>query len=152
LKRPLLAASTAVLGLALVAALLPASALAVVHDYSGSIDGQIDQIIAFDVVKKDSGKKVKHMVLEAVPYTCDGDPPGETEPMQVAGSFKVSHRKFSGKNELKPLTQIDPTAKVTGKLDHGGEATGTIRVSGELAGPGSDCHSATLDWEASKPL
>jgi hypothetical protein len=44
----------------------------------------------------------------------------------------------------------DPAAKLTGKFKPGHQAKGTIKVTGELAGPGSNCHSVTTDWTATK--
>ena len=136
--------------LALVLA-VPALAFAVSHTHSGEIEGDPSSYIAFDLIKTDfSGKRVANMVFSKAPYTCESDPSGQTDPMDVKGSFKVKHHEFGGTRELDPDAIIDPSAKITGKLKDGGKVVGTIRVKGELAGPGSDCHSATLDWAAEK--
>jgi hypothetical protein len=47
---------------------------------------------------------------------------------------------------------VDPQAKVTGEFITPHKVKGTIKVSGELAGAGSDCHSAKLTWKAQEIL
>ena len=136
--------------LALVLA-VPPLAFAASRTHSGEIEGDPSSLIAFDIIKTDfSGRRVSNMVFEKAPYTCESDPSGQTDPMDVKGSFRVRHHEFGGTRELDPNATIDPSAKITGKLKDGGKVVGTLRVKGELAGTGSDCHSATLDWAAQK--
>jgi hypothetical protein len=140
------------LGLAAALALVaPTGSLGIIGtDYEGDVGGDLATLIAFNVVKKDSGKKVKGVLLDGLPYECEADPSGSTEGIKVIGSFKVENREFAGKREAVENPILDPTAKVTGKLKRDGTAQGTIRVRGELADAGSDCSTGTLDWAAEK--
>ena len=148
------AAALAVCGVLAAAAVIPTAALALFQrDYWGQITGDPTSEIDFNVVKTNSGKKVKRMIFNGLSYECESAPSGEVEDfMKVTGSFRVSHGEFSGRREVKPLTEIDPTARVKGEFSPGGVASGTIRVKGELAGPGSNCDTGTLDWTAAKPV
>ncbi len=60
-----------------------------------------------------------------------------------------STRSFEGKGDWVGLP-FDPVGKVSGRLKPGGDAKGSFKLTGELAGPGTHCRTGLVDWKATR--
>ena len=120
-----------------------------VGDWNGRPTGDPSGQVAFDVTKHDGVKKVRQFTVFKVTYTCEADPSGRTEGMQLIEPMRVhGDGTFSGEGEF-TILMGDPSGTVEGKFANG-KAKGSFKVKGELAGPGSDCKTGRQDWTATK--
>jgi hypothetical protein len=120
-------------------------------DYLGSVEGAAGFAnLGFDLVKKDGRQVVKHFHVTSVPIACSDSPDTtSTGGFQLHEGMKVSHRHFSGSGDWSTLA-TDPNGAVTGTLHRGHTASGVLKLHGELAGPGTHCHTGELGWAAVK--
>jgi hypothetical protein len=121
-------------------------------DYSGSVkhDSPFSSI-GFRIEPTNNGhRKVTTFTVTNVPITCtDSTDPRSTGGYELDDSMRIKHGEFAGSGEWLVIAQ-DPAGSVTGKFHPGGVATGTLRIHGELAGPGTHCHTGELGWKATK--
>jgi hypothetical protein len=146
-RRHKLAGGVAVVALC---ATTSASAFSLNFDYQGSVGGGLNNL-GFNVVRTQSGsRKVQKFTLTSLPITCsDSLDTVSSGGFELHGSLKVNHRRFSGKGDWS-TTAADPSGSVEGKLRRNGTAVGTLKLRGELAGPGTHCHTGGLDWTAAR--
>jgi hypothetical protein len=140
-----------VLIMAVAVLLVPASAAAIfIGPYQGQIKGDALSEIGFDTERTDSGRKrVVQFFTDGISFTCTVGADGRTEPMLVDATFRLNRdREFKGKGDM--ITEVDPVGKVVGRLKRGGRAVGTVRITGELAGAGSQCTTGVQEWRAAK--
>ena len=130
-------------------ALVAPSALGLnLGDYTGTVKHG-PGILSFDLDKVNGHKRVTHFTVSGVEYTCEVGSDGTSDGMGFADDGKI---KGDGSFEIKGeviLIGSDPSGKVSGTIGHG-KAHGTFKIHGELAGPGTDCTTARLEWRATK--
>lgn len=137
----------------LLAALSAAAAFgfAASFDYLGHAKGSPNSLIGFSVKHPArGGKRVTEFTISQVPYQCSDAPSGATAGWKFQPRMRVKSRRFEGKGDWTGLP-FDPVGKVGGKFRHGGVAVGDFKLKGELAGPGTHCHTGLLGWRATKP-
>jgi hypothetical protein len=120
-------------------------------DYTGHVKGQPTEFVGFFIKHAPSGhRKVVGFTVSQIPYACSDAPPGATAGWRFKDRMRVRRdRTFEGTGDWVDLPQ-DPTGAVSGKLRRRGVAVGDFKLRGELAGPGTHCHTGLLDWRATK--
>ena len=120
-------------------------------DYFGTVKGQEGSQVGFEVGKSASGRKqVTEFTVLDVAYSCSDAPSGTTTGGWVFDrKLRIRSRSFEGKGDWVGLP-FDPVGKVSGKLRPGGNAKGSFKLTGELAGPGTHCKTGLVDWKATK--
>jgi len=119
-------------------------------DYVGTVKDEPTSYVGF-YLEHPAGapKRVTGFTVAQVPYRCSDAPPGDTTGWQFKPKMKVKARRFEGDGDWVGLP-FDPVGTVSGKLRPGGVAKGEFKLSGELAGPGTHCHTGKLAWKASR--
>ena len=147
-----LALSICICGL-LAAISAPASfGFAADFDYVGDVKGSPSSSVGFFVEHPAGGpKRVTGFTVVGVPYECRDAPPGVTAGWRFKPRMRVKSRRFEGGGDWVGLP-LDPVGTVNGKFRRGGVAVGEFKLRGELAGPGTHCHTGLLDWQATKNL
>ena len=150
-RRFALATALAIAGVVVAVAIAPLVAEGAIglFDYNGQIVGDPTSEIGFNVERGANGhRKVGAFTTNGLAYTCASDPAGETDALALDEVFRVNRDgEFGGTTTLVVSSQ-DPTARLHGQLRRHGRARGTIRITGELADPGSDCDTGRQDWRA----
>lgn len=119
-------------------------------DYFGTVKGQEDSEIGFSVTKSASGRKrVTGFTVIAIAYECTDAPAGATNGWMLDRGLRIKSRRFEGEGDWIGLP-FDPVGKVSGRLKPGGHASGSFKITGELAGTGTHCKTGLVDWKASK--
>jgi hypothetical protein len=120
-------------------------------DYSGGIKGTFGHNVGFSIERSASGhKRVTDFNVTNLPITCsDSGETTSTGGYNFPGPMRVRHHEFSGKGDWEVFA-LDPSGPVAGKFKPGGKAAGTLKLHGELAGPGTHCHTGPLEWKATK--
>jgi hypothetical protein len=135
------------------ALIAPASALGfnANFNYVGHVKGQPTTNVGFSVDRSSGGaKRVPEFVVSQIPYTCSDAPPDLTAGWRFKPKMRVQpDRTFAGRGDWVDLP-LDPVGTVSGKLRRNGVAVGSFKLRGELAGPGTHCHTGLLDWRTTK--
>jgi len=120
-------------------------------NYTGHVKGQPTANLGFFLKHSATGKrKVTGFTVSQIPYTCSDAPSGATAGWQFVPKMRVKRdRTFEGRGDWVDLP-LDPVGRVSGKLRRGGVAVGEFTLRGELAGPGTHCHTGRLEWRATK--
>lgn len=119
-------------------------------DYTGHVKGNPDTLVGFDVARTASGhRKVGGFTVSRIPYTCSDAPDGATAGWRFTEVMRVRSRAFEGRGDWVELA-LDPVGTVSGKFRKHGVAVGDFKLRGELAGPGTHCHTGLLEWRATK--
>jgi hypothetical protein len=118
--------------------------------YSGSVEGTNGfSNLGFDLRHKPGGGNVvQNFTLTALPIACSDSPDTtSTGGFRLHGGMRVADRHFSGSGDWS-TTPIDPRGSVQGVFHRGHTASGILKLHGELAGPGTHCHTGALGWVA----
>jgi hypothetical protein len=120
-------------------------------DYTGHVKAEPTEFVGFFVKHGDGGhRKVVGFTVSQIPYTCSDAPSGTTTGWRFTDRMRVRpDRTFDGRGDWVELP-LDPVGKVSGKFRKGGVAVGDFKLRGELAGPGTHCHTGLVDWRAKK--
>jgi hypothetical protein len=145
-----LALSLCILGLAALGFAPSSFGFAANFDYIGQVKGQDGSSVGFSVGRSASGRKrVTQFTVTRVAYECRDASPGVTDGWLLDRGIRVKARRFEGRGDWVGLP-LDPVGKVTGKLRRRGRASGSFKIRGELAGPGTHCNTGLVSWRASK--
>lgn len=119
-------------------------------DYSGNVKGD-SALVGFSLKHPAGGhKKVVDFTVSQMAITCsDSFETRSADGYQFDPRMRVKHRKFAGTGDW-TLIGLDPSGSVAGKFHHGGTASGTLKLHGELAGAGTHCHTGELKWKTTK--
>jgi hypothetical protein len=122
-------------------------------DYVGSITGHPLGNVGFKIAKTASGhRRVAHFTASSLPITCSDDPATtSTGGYEFGRGMRVVHHSFSGSGDWIVIA-LDPTGSVGGTFKDNAHVRGTFKLRGELAGPGTHCHTGELKWHAGKAL
>jgi hypothetical protein len=118
--------------------------------YSGSVEDSTSFTnLGFDLkAKPGGGKVVQHFTLTSLPIACSDSPDTTSSGgFQLHGGMRVTDRHFSGRGDWS-TTPTDPRGSVQGVFHRGHTASGVLKLHGELAGPGTHCHTGELGWAA----
>ena len=120
-------------------------------DYRGHVKGNQTASVGFFIKRGDGGhRKVFGFTVAQIPYTCSNAPSGATTGWRFKERMRVRpDRTFEGTGDWTGLP-LDPVGRVRGKFRKRGVAVGDFKLRGELAGPGTHCHTGRLDWRAKK--
>jgi hypothetical protein len=120
-------------------------------NYTGHVKGQPTEFVGFSTKRGDGGhRKVFGFTVTQIPYTCSDAPSGATAGWRFKERMRVRpDRTFEGTGDWTGLP-LDPVGSVSGKFRQSGVAVGDFKLRGELAGPGTHCHTGLLDWRAAK--
>ena len=119
-------------------------------DYLGQVKGQDGSSVGFSIGRSASGRKrVIDFTVTRAAYECRDAPPGLTDGWVLDRGLRVKARRFEGRGDWIGLP-LDPVGKVTGKLRPGGRASGSFKIRGELAGPGTHCNTGLVGWRATR--
>ncbi|MFN8112772.1 MAG: hypothetical protein U0R51_06185 [Solirubrobacterales bacterium] len=137
-------------GLAAAVAAPASFGFANIFDYVGSVKGQeATASVGFAISKSAAGRKrAVDFTVTGVDYSCSDAAPGQTEGWRFERGMRIKARKFSGEGDWTGLP-LDPVGKVDGRLKPGGIASGSFKITGELAGPGTHCKTGFVGWKAS---
>jgi hypothetical protein len=144
----LLAASVA----ALVLGAGPAPGFSGNFGYTGDIDGHPGATVGFNVKTKANGhRRVTDFTVAQVPITCsDSTQTTASDGYRFPQGMPVVNREFEGRGEW-VVQLLDPRGSVDGAFrHHGAKASGNVKLRGELAGPGTHCHTGPLTWHVAK--
>ncbi len=146
----LLTLSLCIFGLLALGAAPSSFGFAANFDYVGDAKGQDGSSVGFSLTRSASGRKrVVDFTVTRVAYQCRDALPGLTDGWLLDRGMRVRSRRFEGRGDWIGLP-LDPVGKVTGKLRRRGRASGSFKIRGELAGPGTHCNTGLVDWRASK--
>lgn len=121
------------------------------YDYTGHVKGEPNESVGF-FVKGTAGqrKRVAGFTVAQIPYHCSDAPDGVTAGWKFRPGMQMrANRTFAESGEWKGLP-LDPVGRVSGKLRRGGVAVGEFKLSGELAGANTHCHTGLLEWRATR--
>ena len=119
-------------------------------DYIGAVKGEPGSSVGFFVEHPEGGpKRVTGFTATGVPYDCRDALSGVTVGWRFKPRMRVIARRFDRRGAWVGLP-LDPVGRVSGKLRRGGAVAGDLKLRGELAGPGTHCRTAVLDWRATK--
>jgi len=118
-------------------------------DYVGQAQEPHGSVGFFVGRSASGGKLVTGFTVTGVPYECSDAAAGITAGWRFKPRMPVKSREFEGRGDWVGLP-LDPVGRVGGKLRRGGVAVGQLKLRGELAGPGTHCHTGLLDWRATK--
>ena len=139
----------ALAGVCVVGLVAPTTVGAATKSYNGTFEP--GGTLSFKVKNTNNGKKVKAFTFLGFPVQCNSG--SETTSGNLSFAPKVENKKFEAHAILG--NSNNPLAKLTlvGKLKGGGQAEGTMKVSGtnvpiDPSGSGN-CSSPKTDWTAS---
>ncbi len=123
---------------------------AATFDYAGHVKGDPNAFVGFFLKHGNRHRKVVDFTVAQVPYTCSDAPAGTTAGWKFDRRLRVrKNPTFGGRGDW--IEQpFDPVGRVSGKLRRDGVAVGEFKLRGELAGPGTHCHTGRLGWRAMK--
>jgi hypothetical protein len=143
-------------GVLMSALLVPGSALAGLRSFQGPVSPR--GAVAFTAKFRDGKPRAIPGSTERPGFSWSGVPAGcDAGPTDVDGHFsfpmRVRYGQFHGKGVAKdPGTgKVVGLARVRGEFrNHGQDAVGTIRISGEVPGYGTGCETGRDDWSATR--
>jgi hypothetical protein len=114
--------------------------------YEGGVVGAPDSQVAFTVVKRDGGRKVRSILAERVPLDCGHDHATAADVTGTKGSVPIESGSFSFKAD-----DGVRSFKIGGEV-HRHKASGKLRIAGrfEVDGKARDCDSGKISWRASR--
>jgi hypothetical protein len=131
--------------------LVPGSAAAYVHSYAGGLTGTAGTVKFTDKHRPGRARKVVDFSWMKAPAQC------KEGPVDVDGHFgfpmRVRDGRFHGLGLASDASSGDVIgyARVVGEFhNRGADATGTLRVSGDVPGYGHNCETHRLDWTATR--
>ena len=114
--------------------------------YEGSVAAVPDSRVAFAVVRRDDGRRVRSIAVERVPLACGDRHATAADVTGTRGWAPIvdGHFRFAADDGTRSF-------RIAGEV-HRHRASGTLRISGsfEVDGKRRDCASGRLMWSAAR--